>query len=202
MKQYCKAILCVICVLTFYTCARSQSTYRTVDSNDVDMKLSGTSTLHAWTMVTKLFDGEAKFGLLPGSKLNALHALTFSLLVKNLKSDEKTLDKNAYKALKADQYNTVLYSLTSATVMPKKDGKHLIKTKGNLTVAGVTKNVAMDVSCLVNHDATITCTGSEKLKMTDYNIKPPSFMLGAMKTGNDITLDFTLVFKETSKHAL
>jgi len=31
--------------------------------------------------------------------------------------------------------------------------------------------------------------------MTDYNVKPPSFMFGAMKTGNTVTLDFTVVYK-------
>ena len=30
--------------------------------------------------------------------------------------------------------------------------------------------------------------------MSDYQMKPPSFMLGAMKTGDAITLDFVLVY--------
>jgi hypothetical protein len=54
----------------------------------------------------------------------------------------------------------------------------------------------MDVSCVVNKNKTITCTGSDKLKMSDYQVKPPSFMLGAMKTGDAISLDFTMVFKK------
>jgi len=53
----------------------------------------------------------------------------------------------------------------------------------------------MDVYCIVNKDATITCSGSEKLNMTDYNVKPPSFMFGAMTTGDAVTLDFNVVYK-------
>ena len=54
----------------------------------------------------------------------------------------------------------------------------------------------MDVYCLLNKDGTVTCTGSYTLKMTDYDVKPPTFMLGAMKTGDSITLNFTMVYKK------
>ena len=57
----------------------------------------------------------------------------------------------------------------------------------------------MDVYCNVNKDSTISCSCSKKLRMSDYEVEPPSFMLGAMKTGDDITLDFLLIYtNETS----
>lgn len=160
------------------------------------MRLSGTSTLHKWSMNAQSFSGNAEFDFKPGttSQLSSIKALSFSLVTQNLKSGEKGLDKNAYKALKTDQYKNILYTLTSASVQAEKDNKFPIKTMGNLTIAGVTKPISMDVYCMVNTDGSITCTGSDKLNMTDYQVKPPSFMLGAMKTGDAVTLDFTLVY--------
>jgi len=32
--------------------------------------------------------------------------------------------------------------------------------------------------------------------MTDYQVKPPTFMGGAMKTGDALTLDFTMVYNK------
>jgi polyisoprenoid-binding protein YceI len=84
-------------------------------------------------------------------------------------------------------------------VLHELGNNYLIKAHGNLTIAGVTIAVKMDVYCRVNNDSTITCTGSEKLKMSDYKIHPPSFMMGAMKTGDAITLDFILVYKKEIK---
>ncbi|MBC7946877.1 MAG: YceI family protein [Chitinophagaceae bacterium] len=149
-------------------------------------------------MNTKTFAGEAQFGLTPGSitQLSSVEALSFSLAVLELKSGEKKLDKNAYKALKSDKHKNIFYKLVSATVVPQKDNRYLMKTQGNLSIAGVTRPVTMDVYCAVNKDGTITCTGSDKLKMSDFQVKPPTFMLGAMKTGDAITLDFTLVYKK------
>lgn len=152
----------------------SQSVYKITDSKDIDMKLSGTSTLHNWAMNAQTFTGEAQFGFKSGSgdELTSLKSLSFNLNVTDLKSGEKGLDKNAYKALKTDQYKDILYKLGSATVMPVKDGKYLIKTKGKLSIAGVTKDVAMDVYAVINKDGSITCKGSDKLLMTDYQVKP------------------------------
>ncbi|HSZ32523.1 MAG TPA: YceI family protein [Puia sp.] len=176
---------------------QAQTKYKILETKDIDMKLSGTSTLHNWTMETQTFTGEAQFGFKSGNiQLNSIKSLSFNLNVTDLKSGEKGLDKNAYKALKTDQYKDIVYKLSSAKVMSEKNGKYLIKTQGNLSIAGVTKDVAMDVYAVVNKDGSITCTGSDKLLMTDYQVKPPKFMLGAMKTGDAITLNYTIVYKK------
>jgi polyisoprenoid-binding protein YceI len=188
----------VIASLGFSSVSQAQAVYKINGSKDIDMKLSGTSTLHNWTMDAKTFSGEAQFGFASGNagQLNSLKTLTFSLAVQDLKSGENGLDKNAYKALKTGQYKDIDYTLKSAAVSPANNGKYLLKTTGNLTIAGITKEVNMDVYCVLNKDETITCTGSDKLEMTDYQVKPPTFMLGAMKTGDAITLNYTLVFKK------
>jgi polyisoprenoid-binding protein YceI len=188
----------IFCLLISIEGLTAQPVYKILDTKEIDMKLSGTSTLHDWVMNAQIFTGEAQFifNVENTDQLKSIKSLSFNLIVTNLKSGEKGLDKNAYKALKTDQYKDILYKLTSATVMPEKGGKYLIKTQGELTIAGVTNDVTMDVYAAINKDGSITCTGSNKLKMTDYQVKPPKFMLGAMKTGDDITLDYTLIYKK------
>ena len=192
------AMLIAFTVLASIQLLFAQSIYKIQETKDIDMKLSGTSTLHNWVMDAQTFTGEASFAFNSGTtkQLVSLHALTFALNVKDLKSGESGLDNNAYKALKTDQYKDIIYKLISADIQPENSGKYLMKTQGNLTIAGVTKDVAMDVYAVVNTDGSITCTGSEKLEMTDYQVKPPTFMLGAMKTGDAITLNYTLIYKK------
>ena len=188
----------VISILSLGSVLHSQAVYKIYESKDIDMKLSGTSTLHKWAMDAKAFDGNAQFIFKSGTDniLTAIKNLTFSLAVQDLKSDEAGLNKNAYKALKSNEYRDIDYTLTSAILSGGVGNKSMVKTQGNLTIAGVTKPILMDVTCVVNKDGTITCIGSYKLKMTDYQVKPPTFMLGAMKTGDAITLDYTLVYKK------
>jgi polyisoprenoid-binding protein YceI len=99
--------------------------------------------------------------------------------------------------MKVDQYPKVSYKLTSATVTPVQKGKYTIKATGELTIAGVSQTIVMTINAVTNADNTITCTGSEELKLTDYKIDPPSFMLGAMKVKNDLTIQFNLNYKNS-----
>ena len=37
---------------------------------------------------------------------------------------------------------------------------------------------------------------SKKIKLTDYKIDPPSYLLGAMKVANELTIQYNLTFKK------
>ena len=104
MKKNLKNIVGMIAVfiMGFGPTLHSQSVYKICESKDIDMKLSGTSTLHKWSMDAKTFDGDAQFNFKPGNDnlLTSIKNLNFSLAVLDLKSGEKGLDKNAYKHLK------------------------------------------------------------------------------------------------------
>lgn len=189
-------LLLTICLFGFSPTIRAQSTYTINTSKSNNIKLSGTSSLHDWDMTAHVFSGKANFDFKKGDNqtLIGLNSLTLSLPVTNLKSSKKALDKNAYKALQSDTHKNIVYKLLTAKVSHVKDQNFLIKTTGHLTIAGITCEEAMDVYCLVNKDASISCSGTKTLKMSDYKVKPPSFMLGAMKTGNALKVDFNVVF--------
>jgi polyisoprenoid-binding protein YceI len=198
MKNHQTKIILLLAfgLFAFSQTIRAQTDYTIKEPKSNHIKLSGTSSLHDWNMNAHTFTGKAEFDFKKGDDLTltGIHSLTFSLPVTNLKSDKKGLDKNAYEALNSDKYKNITYTLSSARVSPEKDGKFLIKSMGKLTIAGVTKEAAMDVYCVVNKDASIRCSGTETLKMSDYKVQPPSFFLGAMKTGDDLKLDFNIAF--------
>mgnify|MGYP001555329118 FL=1 len=188
----------LVCIIGMHGVGRSQDAYKLVSANDiVSMRLMGTSTLHDWEMDAKDVAGDARFVFRSGSKtdLTSLPSLSFTLHVKDLKSDSKGLDKNAYKALKSDEHKDIRYELTSSKLSPETGG-YLLKAKGKLTIAGVTRDMDMDVHCVVNTNGTITCKGSAVLKMTDYKVEPPTFMFDAMSTGDALQLDFAVVYKK------
>jgi hypothetical protein len=54
----------------------------------------------------------------------------------------------------------------------------------------------MEVTATIGADNTITCVGEKKIQLTDYGIKPPTFMLGTMKVTNDLTIQFNLIYKK------
>ena len=55
----------------------------------------------------------------------------------------------------------------------------------------------MQVKVIKNSNGIITVRGKKKLLMTDYGIKPPTFMLGMLKTGNEVSVEFEVGLKNS-----
>jgi hypothetical protein len=187
--------LAVIFLLGLSGSLRAQDAYRVADP---DIKVLGTSNLHNWSMEAKDVSCSAKFGFGSGAGVlpQSLSALDLVIPVHNLKSGESLLDSRAYTSLKAEKFGAITFTSTSAVIVPGQKNQFQVKSMGTMTIAGVGRPVVLMVVCEVNADGSITCSGSQQLKMTDYQIKPPSFMLGALKTGDMLTINYSLILKK------
>jgi hypothetical protein len=173
--------------------ANAQTSYQL--AGPIKVQIEGTSNIHDWEMGAEQGNGNAVFILDKNGVLSGLSSLTFSMPAESLKSEHKTMDKNAYKAMHTDKHSTITFTAVSSTVKPY-GNKYQVQSKGKLTISGVTRDVDLIAICSVNPaDRSIACSGSYKFKMTSYNVTPPSIMLGAIKTGDDITVKFDILFK-------
>lgn len=164
------------------------------NKNAANLIVSGTSTLHDWDMKSARGNCEATITFNAAGALTALNGLSFSTNALELKSGKGAMDKNAYKALKTDKSPNITYAAATSSVSLISGTDYLVKTNGKLTIAGATLDAEVTATCKVHADKTVTVTGSKKISMKDFGMVPPSFMMGTIKTGNDVTLkfDFTL----------
>jgi polyisoprenoid-binding protein YceI len=160
-----------------------------------DLVVSGTSTLHDWTMKSVKADCSATFSLNAAGQVDGLTALSFSTPAQALKSEHTSMDNNAYKALKTDKNPVITYTMTSVRVTPGNTGS-TVALRGKLTIAGSTKDEDLVATCKINPDNTITVTGTKPISMQEFQIEAPTFMLGTIKTGNNIVLTFHLTLKK------
>jgi polyisoprenoid-binding protein YceI len=65
-----------------------------------------------------------------------------------------------------------------------------LDTRGKLTIAGVTRDVTMQISGTRDSGGMYFLTGQLPIRMSDYGIKPPTAMMGTIKTGNDVKVTF------------
>lgn len=192
-----KLLSCIL-LISFISAVgvKAQGVYKLSNSADNTVKVLGSSNVHDWTMVAQNPVSEADFTGAAGDIPKTLKALTFSVDAKSLKSEHSSMDDRTYKTIKADEFPKIVFKLTAATITPGAKDKFTINATGNLTIAGVTKVITLQVNGDVKSDNTITCSGSQKIKLTDFKISPPSFMLGAMKVKDDLTIQYNLNFKK------
>ncbi len=192
MTRYTKIKTCMllwICVQLAFT-SFAQIKYHAKD--DLQIVVSGTSTMHDWDMKTSKGESDATVTLNAEGRLSGLTALSFTVPAESLKSEHKSMDKNAYKALKTGEHTTISYTVSAATIKP--DG--VIKCQGKLSIAGTTLDADLTATGQVNADKSISVKGSKKISMAAFNMIPPSFMLGTVKTGNDVTVQFNLTLRK------
>ena len=161
-------------------------------NSESEITVLGTSSLHDWHLTAEKQSGKLVFKNLEAGEIQNCYV---QIVSKSLKSGKSSMDKNTYKALKTDSYKTISYQLVEVKeTVSKGNGKFNIYTFGDLTILGIKKRVSLDFSLSIV-DNKITLTGEKKIKMTDFNIDPPKALLGAITTGDEITINFSTKFK-------
>ncbi|MEO6520818.1 MAG: YceI family protein [Mucilaginibacter sp.] len=190
-------IASVLAAVCFYT-AKAQTAYKLSASPENVIKVLGSSNVHDWEMKSSTLVCEADF-VTAGGEVRSLKTLSFTVNAKTLKSEHSSMDDRTYKTIKANDFPQISFKLSSATISQGEKSRFTIKATGTLTIAGVSKVVTLQVNGDTKADQSILCTGEEKIKLTDFKITPPSFMLGAMKVKDDLTIQYTLNFKNSNK---
>jgi len=161
------------------------------------VSIAGTSNIHEFTAsttdvkVARLAIAENVAGpnwltaiLNPG----AVEAFDISIKTTTLTSPKEGLDKNMYKALKAEQFPEIVFRLQRLEAKGA-----ALRAIGLLKIAGVEKEIAFDLKTAA-HTGTLAISGEVPLLMTDYGIAPPKAMMGMLKTDPKITVTFETVF--------
>jgi polyisoprenoid-binding protein YceI len=151
------------------------------------MTVSGTSTMHDWTSdVTKLeFSGKI---MMEGNAIKQVKDVVITIPVKSIKSTKgKTMDNKTYEAFKSDKNPNIQYKLTNSD-----PNDNSLKSTGSLNMAGVTNTVTVNSTATILANGDIQVKGSQKINMKDYKMDPPTAMMGAIKVGEEVTINFDI----------
>lgn len=158
-----------------------------------EISISGTSTLHDWTMTVEEYTGSGDF-IIEGHRVKDINSLTVTIDPESLKSGKTGMDKNAYKALETDKHRNIIFTLTETKNISTMGKLNLLQVKGDLSVAGNTKTIGFTVRCEVEGKDKVICSGNKDMKMTDFGVEPPTAMFGTIKTGDEINVNFKVEF--------
>jgi hypothetical protein len=173
------------------------ATLLTLQSGSI-LYIVGGSTLHQYELGAKSLKGSA---FIKGSLAKALNTgktrAALDIPVTFLKSKESGLDNNAYKALKAPSNPDIRFDLKSV----KATGEDAT-LKGSLTIAGITQPVVLNAKAKVV-DNSVEFSGVQKLKMTDYQITPPSVSLvvTSITCTDEIEIHYDVTFATAKEEA-
>ena len=97
-----------------------------------------------------------------------------------------------YDALEVEKYPEINFQFLEMNRLSEQE----VEITGNLNLAGVSKKVTV-VSRYEPQVVGVRFAGNYTLDMRDYNIDPPTAMMGTLKTGALVDLNFSFVFEPT-----
>jgi polyisoprenoid-binding protein YceI len=173
------------------------------------LELDGDSSLHRYSakarrieIAVALDDARAAVGSPPRDletliREHFVRSFTLVVPVDQLSSGDKGLDENMRKALKATQYREIQFRMESYDVRTPSSGAAVftVTLHGPLSLAGVERRIDVVATC-VRAGEGLRLSGSKELLMTDYQIKPPTLVFGAIKTADLITVKFNATLRK------
>lgn len=176
--------------------AQSASAIRLRLEPGSQLTIAGTSNVHDFTCKTNKInayvDVDPAYTRDLTKVARPIVSVKVNIAVKSLSCGNKKMDENMYKTLKADDNELIKYTLSGYDIVDGTATAFAANTTGTLTILGKDKVVAMKIDATRFNEGKATAQGAETLLMTDFGIKPPSFMLGTMRVGNEIKVKFNL----------
>lgn len=164
-------------------------------SQGYTVTIDGTSNLRDWKENVGQVSGAMEAEINTNGTID-LTSIRIKMVVLSIKSDMgRVMDNKTYEALKANRYPEILFTVDAPLKLPPmKNCGTAIPVKGNLLLAGVCKPVIMEISTIQFDRGTLQLEGCEHLTITDFGVRPPTALFGAMRASPDITIHFKTNF--------
>jgi polyisoprenoid-binding protein YceI len=194
-----KSILAAITLLTLTSALVAQD--RQAVMTESQMRMEGTSNVRDWSGDVK--NMTVNFRVSEGVAINNLTAddfrsLTVEIPVQQIESSTRGLASNIHKYLKYDTQPVIRFQMTGVTGIervgtPQADQK--VTISGNLSVAGKTNPVTLEVLAKSNPNGTTRFFATHALKMTDFGIDPPTAVMGTVRAVDELSIIFDITFR-------
>jgi hypothetical protein len=174
--------------------ALSQVNFNIIPENST-MTIQGTSSLHDWHM--EVTDLECSATLLMNEEhINSIRDTWFSCKTKSIISDYKLMDNKTYDALKADEFSKITFRMADTRDISLPGNKFTGNITGTLSIAGEVKEIDVPFRGQILAGDQLELEGKVPLKMSEFNIEPPTALMGTLKTGDEVWISYSLKLKK------
>ena len=185
-------IVAWVLVMAISVAVQAQTIYEVKSHSLV---IEGTSNLHDWTADVQNVKGTFNIKV-EDKKIVGIEKLSVKVDAQSLKGSKGSImDSKINDALNSKKYPEISFDLQKVNSIKEEQGSIRLNTIGVLKISGVTKTVNLTAIGRITPNGEVEFTGTTKLKMSDFNVSPPRAMFGALTTGDEVDLKYSVVLK-------
>lgn len=163
------------------------------------MKIDGDANVRSWDADVEKVNGTLKLTdvenfSIENLKPENIKELTLTIPVEGINSDSGRLTRNLHGYLKKDDYPEITFKLNRVTEIEIENGSARITAEGVINAAGKDHTVTMTSTASLNGDGTINFRGEQELLMTDFDIDPPTAVMGTIRARDEIVISYNVNF--------
>jgi hypothetical protein len=165
---------------------------------DSKLWIEGSSNLKAWSCKATSLEADISVdsswdrAISEHDFANLVRRVDVKVPVRALKCGNGKMESIMYDALRAGDAASTYIVASFEAVRREGADDPFVRTVGTLSIAGTEKPVRMNVRAERLADGTIRAVSEVPIRMTDYGVKPPTALLGAIRTGNEVMVKFEL----------
>ena len=200
MKKILYRIIPVLIISMVFLSSQAQTTAFQLHA-DSKVVITGSSTLHDWTGKVQSYEGKVQFlDNFLSKKIKkgpAIESVLVTFKVEGIDGGRgPAMNKKITAALKNTEHPTIQFQSTEpisvTEIVDKAQKLFKVTLKGDLSMAGVTQAIEMELNGKQLEDGNYHFSGERAMKMSDFKIDPPSAMFGQIQTKDDISIAFDL----------
>ncbi|PIQ61727.1 MAG: hypothetical protein COV99_08580 [Bacteroidetes bacterium CG12_big_fil_rev_8_21_14_0_65_60_17] len=162
--------------------AAAQQPYVLSDSSR--LAIHGTSTVNSFECEAAFVTGS---GVLDGGSRSSAHV---EVRVPDLDCGKRRMNRDLKEALRSDEFPLISFNLQYAE---RVDSLNTIQIVGTLSLAGASRDINVLLHAERRTDGSVRGWGRKHLRMTDFDVDPPTALFGVVKAHDDIEIVFNLI---------
>ncbi|WP_320051771.1 YceI family protein [uncultured Acetobacteroides sp.] len=194
MRRTVHFILTLV-LLAMLSCqfAAAQVRY-TIRSQKVE--IVGTSNIHDWTAVVGKLSGSSDF-VVENNTITGIKAAVVDVDASSLAGSKGgIMNRKIKECFDSESYPHIRFVLAKVNGVQTTGNVSTINLVGNITIKTTTVPVEFLVKATALASGEIEVRTSKQIRMSDFNLKPPTALLGTLKTANDVTVNIYFLLKK------
>jgi polyisoprenoid-binding protein YceI len=179
-------LMIVVVCISFVRAANEDTYYKSYDRSNI--LIEGSSNMGNWSIAATSFACDGQFVLEKG-ELQELSELNFALPVNQLRSENPLMDAAMEEFFIHNQVIEIRFKQTNAMVLSVMKMANVI---GELQIGNKQHRVALQLSYVVNKDQSLTFRGTQSIKLSDYQLKMPEAIFGAIKSSDEVKVSLSV----------
>jgi polyisoprenoid-binding protein YceI len=173
---------------------------QTIITPDPDSRIwiEGKSNVNSFSCRAQSYEGEAviinQVSDVTEVNPNDQVRLELKIPVRSFECGRNRMNRDLYDALRSDEFLYITFDFKDAQNLTNGDNNsnYKLRISGTLTVAGYSREITFDADGYILDSNRLRAVGKKTILMTDYNVEPPTGLLGLVRAENELTVHFDL----------